>query len=103
MQRTTIALARHVRDRLLAYGRKGQTYERILEELMDRVSPQELWSNEPFTATRYFSQGEVDFARSHPVGDRIRLMDRMRTAAERVNPEGARRLVASRRTSRPSR
>jgi hypothetical protein len=35
---TTIAISESTRDKLKAYGRKGETYEEVISRLMDIVS-----------------------------------------------------------------
>lgn len=103
MQRTTIALAPVVRDRLQNYGSKGMTYEHVLVRLMDAITPEEVEARAfrpPYVHPA--SEGRLRALRQTTPEQKLIQADDLRRMAAKVNPIGYRSLIKSRRRHRKS-
>lgn len=63
MPRTTIPLSMETRDRLKALGRKGETYDDLVNRLIDRHLGVEGTAAGPHARARTRTGSEVDFER----------------------------------------
>lgn len=99
MQRTTIAVSPKVRDRLQTYGRKGISYEEILESLMDAVDPSTREAAfQPITHARDMTRDEAERWRKKSPSEKVAMGASMLKLAMRTNPKGYRSLVQSPRS-----
>lgn len=86
MHRTTIALSSATRDRLLHYGRKGDSYEEILISLMDAAAPS--GGRDPTHHARDWGSREVAIWQRKTASEKLAIAEDLRALAYRTNPEG---------------
>jgi hypothetical protein len=90
--RTTIALDSRVRDRLRIYGRRGASYQEIIEALLGVVDPTNIPDPlDSLSRPDPKTDEEVAIWRAKSATEKVRMGDRLLKAALRNNPEGVRR------------